>query len=188
MEKIIYKGTIYRRYPMSNRHTDREYYRSSGWGGKPLLLHREIWKDTFGAIPEGHHVHHKDGDTSNNALSNLECIPSSEHYAAHREERRARGKSEKHLALLEKIRPLTKEWHASKDGIKWHKDHYQKSLGDKRKAVPTKCIECGVAFMVDALCFARTKFCGGTCRARDLRRRYRAIGRPLSRGKSGAGL
>ena len=52
------------------------YYQKKG-----RRLHREIWKDNNGPIPAKYHVHHIDGNRSNNALQNLTCIPGSEHLA-----------------------------------------------------------------------------------------------------------
>lgn len=47
------------------------------------LLHRAIYMAAFGEIPEGYHIHHKDGNGFNNDLSNLEAIPASEHVKKH---------------------------------------------------------------------------------------------------------
>lgn len=53
------------------------YFRCTN--GRRRLLHREVWRTRRGAIPEGHDIHHIDGDPSNNSLSNLECLPKAEH-------------------------------------------------------------------------------------------------------------
>ena len=37
-------------------------------------LHREVWKLYNGQIPKGYHVHHKDENTWNNDISNLELV------------------------------------------------------------------------------------------------------------------
>lgn len=44
---------------------------------------RKIWERANGAIPPNHHIHHIDGDYTNNALENLECIHSIEHAYLH---------------------------------------------------------------------------------------------------------
>lgn len=44
---------------------------------------RRIWSEVNGPIPEGYHVHHRDGDFTNNQLKNLECISASEHMRLH---------------------------------------------------------------------------------------------------------
>ena len=48
--------------------------------GVRTLEHRVIWETAYGPLPEGAVIHHKDGDKSNNQLSNLEMFPNS---AAH---------------------------------------------------------------------------------------------------------
>ena len=44
---------------------------------------RNVWIRSIGSIPKGHHIHHKDGDHTNNNLSNLECLSASEHSRHH---------------------------------------------------------------------------------------------------------
>jgi hypothetical protein len=45
--------------------------------------HRAVWRAHYGDIPTGYVVHHKDGNKTNNDISNLECIPKSECSALH---------------------------------------------------------------------------------------------------------
>ena len=52
-------------------------------GGKMFAQHREVWKAKHGKIPAGHHVHHIDGNKSNNDISNLRAMPRREHIAMH---------------------------------------------------------------------------------------------------------
>jgi hypothetical protein len=42
--------------------------------GKWELLHKHIWEKANGAVPEGHCLWFKDGDSMNVTLDNLECI------------------------------------------------------------------------------------------------------------------
>jgi len=42
---------------------------------KNIFLHSYVWRKNGGVIPEKYGVHHKDGDFSNNVISNLECLP-----------------------------------------------------------------------------------------------------------------
>ena len=60
---IEFKGTIYR------LQSERGYYRSRTQG-KYRLLHKEVWKDTHGEIPEGCVIHHKDCNKLNNSIEN----------------------------------------------------------------------------------------------------------------------
>lgn len=50
---------------------------------KGKRLHREVWKYHRGEIPKGFHVHHKDGDRSNNQIENLLLVEKSEHLSMH---------------------------------------------------------------------------------------------------------
>ncbi len=42
-------------------------------------LHRIIYIMHYGLIPEGYHIHHKDGDRKNSRLENLECVSPLKH-------------------------------------------------------------------------------------------------------------
>ena len=77
---IEYGGKLWRRYPKSKKRTHRVYYqRHEKWKEPPVFLHRKIYEDNFGKIPEGYHIHHIDGDTENNSPDNLEALSPSEH-------------------------------------------------------------------------------------------------------------
>ena len=55
------------------RMADRRYYRPHAGHVRNGVssLHREIWRDHFGPIPDGHHIHHIDGNPDNNDIENL---------------------------------------------------------------------------------------------------------------------
>ena len=52
-------------------------------GNNKKALHRVIFEDFYGPIPEGYHVHHKDGNSQNNCILNLKLMKSSEHLSLH---------------------------------------------------------------------------------------------------------
>lgn len=81
VESIVYKGRTFRRYPESIDATCRNYYRATQLKGETTgrKLHIEIWKDTYGELPKGHEIHHKDGDPLNNHIDNLEALTRKEH-------------------------------------------------------------------------------------------------------------
>jgi len=61
------------------------YLRPDGYFGSQRygLMHRFIWADANGPIPDGWNVHHKDENKKNNNLSNLELMPRSKHTVHH---------------------------------------------------------------------------------------------------------
>ncbi len=65
------------------RKSDGRWYRK--WrepGSRKLcqqLEHRWVWEQSHGPIPEGHEIHHIDGDQSNNDPGNLECVTAEWH-------------------------------------------------------------------------------------------------------------
>lgn len=74
---VVFNGVVYRKSP------SQRYYSRTRVRQKALLLHREVWAHHHGPIPAGYEVHHKDGNTENNDVSNLECLTSSEHAKRH---------------------------------------------------------------------------------------------------------
>ena len=92
-ETIVYKGKKYHRYPNSPRRQHREYYyRHDKWRQSPVSLHRQVYLDFKGEIPKGYHIHHIDGNTSNNSPDNLEAISPSEHKKKHPASKETREK------------------------------------------------------------------------------------------------
>lgn len=150
-ESVLYKGKWYHRYPDGKYPTQRKYFQGSGGGHS--YLHRDVWEAKNGPIPDGHHVHHVDGDTLHNALSNLECLPADEHRLEHRDEKAERGRSSENLALLDAAR---------------------------QKSVPRiesfTCSHCGKAY--EAAANGKNRFCSKKCRnivgLRNMRKRRAA--------------
>lgn len=87
-------------------HNGRRYYRVGGYYKRRdgYALHRVIWEEANGPVPEGHHVHHLDENRINNDLANLVCLPIEEHRRVH-------------------IGPKATEWHRSEAGRAWHRAH-----------------------------------------------------------------
>ena len=50
-----------------------------------IYIHRQVWYDAHGAIPKGLHIHHIDGNKTNNDLNNLEMHSNSSHQLVHQE-------------------------------------------------------------------------------------------------------
>ena len=142
-KSIIFNGVKYNlvgqgRYYLSTATTNAARKNPKG-------LHVAVWEFYNGReVPEGCVIHHKDYNTLNNDISNLECLSVAEHNEVHRQRRSKFGSSEKQLKHLEKIRELTKEWHASEEGKEWHRKHSKEEM-DKKRHIEI-CTECGQEF------------------------------------------
>ena len=93
METIVYRGKKYNRSPNSTRRQHRVYFwRHDKWKEAPVALHRQIWIDQNGPIPAKYSIHHKDGDTLNNSIENLELLSPKDHAILHINERKVEKK------------------------------------------------------------------------------------------------
>ena len=76
-DTIIYGGVKF--YPCL--YSGRWYFRAASKPGK--LLHRAIWESANGEIPQGFHIHHRNNDSTDNRLENLELQSKSAHFLTH---------------------------------------------------------------------------------------------------------
>lgn len=58
-------------------------YKKKKARGKTVSLHRLVWEQANGPIPDGYIVHHIDEDKMNNVLSNLQLVTHAEHSKIH---------------------------------------------------------------------------------------------------------
>lgn len=155
IDVIVFDGREYIRYPKSKRWADRNYYRSSG-----RSLHRDMWVSFHGSIPEGYHVHHKDGNPLNNTIDNLECLSSHDHQSNHEytksEEYKARRREN-----MDRQRPKTKEWHASPEGLAWHAKNGERAW-KVRKEHSFKCGQCESLFVTKD---TKAQYCSNNCKS-----------------------
>lgn len=127
--------------------------------GGTRLLHRHIWMDHFGPIPEGHVIHHKDHDKFNNDISNLEAVPTKAHAKAHLIERISMGEMPPPSKIALDKAAL---WHASPSGAEWHKQRALKQWSNP-KTIAKLCESCGkeyTAFQSDS------RYCSNPCNQR----------------------
>lgn len=82
-EEVLFNGVYYYRYPNSKNWSLRHYFGSPMGAKRRKFLHRAIYEASNGPIPRGHHIHHKDKDTLNNLLDNLECLSKESHEILH---------------------------------------------------------------------------------------------------------
>ena len=145
MKKTLeYNGKIYKK--QRNGYFARNEY---------ILLHRKIWEDANGPIPEGCQIHHKDKIRTNNSLDNLECISHGNHVKHHWLE------NGEHLR--KKVREnITKAWawRQSKEGQKFYSEHSKDVWKNSPKHM-RKCVICKTQFE----CFERAnrKYCSRHC-------------------------
>lgn len=125
-----------------------------------IRAHTWVWINSKGDIPKGHHIHHIDGDKSNNCIENLECLVVKEHVGKHLTEERKRKKQE----LCEIIRPLTKKWHASKEGIEWHSKHALEQCFGKWEPKQYPCQQCSNKYFTSKR--SPSRFCSNTCKSK----------------------
>lgn len=134
VEVAVFNGIEFRRYPNSSNESHRRYFKPGGqWVQRGVgALHQEVWKHHRGPIPDGWHVHHKNGDFLDNRIENLECLPPAEHYDQHQADRSALGRSPAQQAHLDRIRSKAAEWHRSEAGRAWHREHARQQQERRR--------------------------------------------------------
>lgn len=153
---IYYKGSKYRLQDSGRYYTDLTSHRR--------LLHRIIWKEFNGDIPEGYCVHHKNFKWWDNRISNLELQTKSAHSSLHMT---ANWKNpiikRKMLAGLPERLAIAYKWHKTEDGIAWHKQN-SKNIWKNAKPRNFVCMRCGAKF--SRVCFSKTsRFCSEPCKS-----------------------
>ena len=163
-ETVSWNGKKWHRWPNSAHRTNREYYQKARPGGVDYL-HRVVWQEAHGDIPDGYHIHHINGDCGDNRLENLECLSPSEHAKRHPLEG---DRLERHLRHLDNIRPLASAWHRSEAAKEFHRRIAKKSW---ENFVPTdaKCDQCGKDYKVNAR-HENSKFCSNACKSASRRK------------------
>jgi hypothetical protein len=158
-EKVTFDGISYRlmgtrRYYLSQSTSNKGRRRAKG-------LHVAIWEAYNGEpMPKGHHCHHRDGNPFNNAPENLEAVTQAEHSAHH-----PFVMTEKQREHLDRVRDMTKEWHASPEGIAWHRENGKRQWeGKEPRELP--CARCGKIMKTRA---AERLYCDSWCNFLALR-------------------
>lgn len=161
-QTVTYKGEKFwlqttGRYYQSGRHSKN---------AKERILHRRIWIDNFGAIPDGMEIHHKNGDWTDNTTDNLELTTRSVHQRNHMMERmKDPAFLEKSRRNLDLAREAAKAWHGSPEGLEWHRQHGKNVFGNQ----PFKdfvCDRCSEPFKSKK---SGSRFCSNSCQQRARR-------------------
>lgn len=166
MERVVYsddKKTAYFDGYKFRRDAKTGYYLANKptYQGKRERLHCYVWRYFNGPVPDGFHIHHKDENKYNNDIDNLACVPVSEHTSYHSKKYVSEHPQEI-KRQIDSIRPLTKEWHKSKSGREWHKQHAAE-IFESMQEREFVCEYCGKKFM--SLPVGRHKFCSNNCRS-----------------------
>ena len=137
-----------------------KYFQDSASDGEKRL-HRAVWIAWHGAIHEDHHVHHCDGDRSNNQPENLFCLPGDEHNREHGYER-----ADEIAEMGRAYQARTKAWHGSEAGKKWHTEQYEKTVAALRATHSANCSCCGKQFEASSTVKnGDVKYCSKACKA-----------------------
>lgn len=134
---------------------------------KGKRLHRAVWEAYNGEVPEGYHVHHIDGDRSNNQIENLALVPGLAHIRQHAREESRRENGRRAIRLAIEAAPA---WHSSPEGKAWHSAAAKKSWA-KAPMHTYVCDMCGKVY--ESRCYPRSghHFCNQNCKAKYARRK-----------------
>ena len=161
--------------------TSGRYFQSGVKSDAERLLHRRIWIDSVGPIPEGHEVHHKDENWRNNDIDNLELRLGRDHRSHHARERwKDAGMAEKMRAGLVNAIKRAPAWHASEEGRAWHAKNAV-AAWEKREWGSAKCTVCGVDYKTPFP--ERAAYCTKACENKAVRARHQVENTCVQCGK-----
>lgn len=129
-----------------------------------IRAHVWVWNHFHGKIPKGMHIHHRDGNKSNNDFTNLQILSVSDHVKIHFDEDPKRRIHAKEMA--DKYRHMTKEWHSSEEGRAWHRLHALKNNFGNPEPTRYDCHQCGKEYFSKLVAKERTRFCSNNCKSK----------------------
>lgn len=130
--------------------------------GKRPRMHVYVWEYFNGKVPKGYHIHHTDGNKSNNTIENLQILSAPDHEALHAEFETDDQKYWRRIVFNREVRNKAKEWHGSDEGREWHKNHYKKMKDKLYQVRKYQCLSCGKEFEAANV---NTKFCSNNCKS-----------------------
>lgn len=130
---------------------------------KGSRLHRVVWEYHNGQIPEGGHVHHVDGNRSNNQPDNLRLEIETDHLSLHMQPEERRAEAKRHL--LAKAQPKAAEWHRTEAGSELGKRAYAAVKDTWLEPVSLVCQFCGREYTTVHSKTTHSKFCSAKCKA-----------------------
>ena len=129
-------------------------------------LHRFVWEENNGVIPKGYEIHHIDFNKSNNHISNLIMLSKKEHLEIHSKSLTAEQRQFRRNNMNNVARPKAIEWHKSKEGLEWHKKHYQECLKESKPKMKRVCVFCGSEFIG----YSNSNYCSNKCKSAQRRK------------------
>lgn len=161
----------------------KTYYKCGNYyQRKGKRLHRVVWEYYNGAIPDGWHVHHINGDRSDNRIENLALMKEREHLSLHmsKPERKAESRESVKKAIA-----AAPEWHGSAEGKVWHSAH-AKEMWESKPAHERRCAWCGAVYTTRDLGHnAQDTYCCLNHKAAALRWRRKHEGQTNYPGRAG---
>ena len=150
-------------------HFGRKFYQDKKTGywistdSPRIRAHQWIWIKSHSIIPNGYHIHHINEDKSDNRIENLELIHKSRHISHHmKDPERIRKASEN----CDRIRHLTKAWHASEEGREWHRKHAKKCNFGNGPSIKYHCQSCSKEYESKLKAIGRSRFCSNKCKSK----------------------
>ena len=160
MEIQVFNSKEYKLYP-------GERYFSRG----NKRLHRVVWEYHNGKIPKGYEIHHKDENTHNNNIDNLNLVHKKLHQR-YTSKKRVKENPEWFIDWNKKGRDAAAEWHKTEEGIEQLKEASRISWL-KKVYHKKNCEVCGKEYETPFP--TRSKYCHQNCRAKALRQRKNII-------------
>lgn len=129
---------------------------------KGVRLHRKVWEQHNGPIPEGYDVHHIDGDRSHNNIENLQLMQRTEHHILHGEDPARKAQSRQ---IIRKAIEASRDWHSSESGTAWHSKHAKEYWKHAEQKTYT-CTNCGKEFQTPNVYGQKeNRFCSNNCKS-----------------------
>ena len=129
-------------------------------------LHRFVWEENNGVIPNGYEIHHIDFNKSNNHISNLIMLSKKEHLEIHSKSLTDEQRQFRRNNMNNIVRPKAIEWHKSDKGREWHKKHYQECLKDSKPKIKRVCAFCNSEFIG----YSNSNYCSNKCKSAQRRK------------------
>ena len=151
-------------------HNGKRYFTNG-----PMHMHWYVWEHFNVKREKGYHIHHKDGNSWNNQIDNLEQVKVCNHLSEH-SKNRIKSNPEKFKEFYSKGIESAKEWHRSEEGREWHRAKAIAQQFGKPLSIESKCKHCGIDYIAKT---KHSKFCHPNCKAKALRLRYKLEGKSL---------